>query len=436
MDPRTLVREMFDVGVRAVRAEALIGGVVRLKGDRLDLAGETYRLDKRGRVFVIGAGKASAAMAKAVELALGDRIHSGLIITKYGHAAPCSRIQVVEAGHPYPDRAGLEATSRIADLCASCREEDLVICLFSGGGSALLADCPPGMNLAEYIELSKALVTSGASIAEINAVRKHLGFVKGGQLARCAWPARIVTLALSDVVGDRLDVIASGPTFPDPTTYKDAIGVLRKHNIQTPPSAMEWLEKGAHGEIKETPKPGDACLSRSTNIVIGSNRTALSAALDHARRSRVDGRIVTDTIEGTTAEAADHISRELKLERARRVDGPAYCLLFGGEPALKVQGAGLGGRNQHLALEIAKRLAGSDHITVLCGGTDGTDGPTDAAGAIVDSGTWDSARMAGMSPQAFLDRFDSYHFFRATGGHVMTGPTMTNVMDVVIGVVM
>jgi glycerate 2-kinase len=301
-----------------------------------------------------------------------------------------------------------------------------------GRGSALLADKPAGVSFEEWTAFSKALVNSGASIVEINAVRKHLSGIKGGQLARVTWPAHLVCLALSDVIGDPLDVIASGPSVADPTTFADAMEVLRRRSLDqaTPQAVMDHLIEGSRGALPETPKAGDECLSRATNVLIGSNTIALKAALGQANEMGLAAEIITTSLQGACSEAARYVLNTAR-EKFRSTSQPG-CLLFGGETTLRVAGQGKGGRNQHFALTCAKLLHPAERITILAAGTDGNDGPTDAAGAIVDASTWTDALHQGTEPQAFLDGFDSFNFFARFGGHVMTGPTMTNVMDLVV----
>ena len=434
MDCKTIAIDAFLAGVMCVKPDRLIRDRVTLSKDVLTLVGEPVDISQVNRVFVMGAGKASGLMAYELENVLGDRITDGVVIVKYGHAAPCRKIRIAEAAHPYPDAAGVEATRGLVRLCQDRQENDLILFLLSGGGSALLADFPEGSSLDEVACLSKLLVNSGADIREINVVRKHVSRIKGGQLARLAYPARMVSLILSDVVGDPLDVIASGPTVADPTTYADAVEVCRHYGIwkHVPETLRHVLVDGAARRIAETPKPGDPLLARTVNRLIGNNRLALEASLNFLKEHGVGGEIVTDRLEGDTEEVASRIVAAALERKAHCVLPQPYALLFGGETTLKVTGSGLGGRSQHLALNAAWLLRDCPGVTLLAAGTDGTDGPTSMAGAVVNGKTCTRATILGVDAQASLRAFDSFSFFRRVGGHVFTGPTLTNVMDLVI----
>jgi len=385
--------------------------------------------DKEGfkRLIIAGFGKASAKMAKAIEEDLDDIITGGAIITKYGHLGDFSstRVRAYEAGHPVPDERGLEATGEIIALLQGADEMTLVVCLVSGGGSALLVAPQPGITLAEKQELTGALLASGASIHEVNSVRKHISAVKGGRLARLAWPGRVVSLIVSDVVGDDLGVIASGPTAPDPTTFGDALAVLRKYSVATPPSIARRLERGFAGHEPETPREGDDAFQRVENIIVADNRTALGKALERATELGYRSEVISDAITGDITQAARFLLEEAKRHRKR----PA-CVISGGETTVKVKGKGRGGRNMHLALFFAMAVEGRNDITLLSAGTDGTDGPTDAAGAVVNGSTVSKARQAGLTPEEYFSNNDSYAFFGRTGEILITGPTGTNVMDI------
>lgn len=392
-----------------------------------------YRLDSFRRVIVLGAGKASAAMAQALEDLLGDRIVRGLLNVKYGHVAPLCRVELNECGHPVPDEQGVSGSRRIAALAESCESEDLVICLVSGGASALLPLPAPPVTLAEKQETTKLLLRCGADIGEMNTVRKHLSAIKGGQLARLAAPARLLTLILSDVIGDRLDVIGSGPTVPDSSSFREAVAVFEKYRLldALPDAVRDRLFDGAAGLLDETPKPGDSLFLSATNLVVGSNRLAVDAAAAEARERGFRPLVLSTFVEGETRDVAlvhAAIVREI-LATGRPVRRPA-CLISGGETTVTIKGHGLGGRNQEFALAAGIALSGIPDVLAMSGGTDGTDGPTDAAGAIADGTTFERAASLGLDPDAALADNDSYHFFDRLGDLVKTGPTNTNVMDV------
>jgi hydroxypyruvate reductase len=380
------------------------------------------------RVLVLGCGKASAVMAAAAEEVVGDRVAGGFVVVKDGCAVPARRVEIAEAGHPVPDERGLAASARLLELARSAREDDLVLFLVSGGGSALTPAPAPPITLAEKQEITRLLLASGATIGELNAVRKHLSLFKGGQLARAAHPADVLTLALSDVIGDPLDVIASGPTAPDPTTFADAREVLARRGLtaRVPPSVARRLEAGVRGEIAETPKPGDPLFGRVTNLVIGNNALVVDAAVAAAGGLGYRPHLATRELQGEARE----IARDL-VARARRLEPPA-CLIAGGETTVTVTGGGRGGRCQELALAAALELRSTDRITILAAGTDGTDGPTDAAGAIVDAGSIGRGAGAGVDARRALADNDAYRFLAASGDLIVSGPTGTNLLDLYV----
>ncbi|MCS7315954.1 MAG: glycerate kinase [Bryobacterales bacterium] len=429
---RRQARVIFLQGVRAADPFQAVLRNFRVEGESLIAGRRRYSLAKVRDVYVVGAGKASALMAAAVERVLGGRIRGGLINVKYGHTAALRRIELNECGHPVPDSNGLAGARRIMQIVRQAGEHDLVICLISGGASALMPAPAPPITLEEKQQVTRLLLASGATIHEINAVRKHLSEIKGGQLARLAFPARVLALLLSDVVGDRLDVIGSGPTAPDPSTFADALAVLDRYGLRerVPASVRERLERGAAGQIPETPKAGDPAFERTLNLVVGSNRSAVDTAAAAARRFGLRPLVLSTTIEGETREVARvhaAIAREI-LTSGRPVRPPA-CLISGGETTVTLRGKGLGGRNQEFVLAAAIELAGLPRVVVLSGGTDGTDGPTDAAGAIADGATVARAERIGLDARKMLDANDSYHFFEPLGDLLKTGPTNTNVMD-------
>jgi hydroxypyruvate reductase len=415
--PRDAVRAIWDAALAA--------------GDVTPLVRSHLRLDPRhARVFLLGAGKASGAMAAAAEDVLGDRVAGGFVVVKDGCGAPLTRAEIAEAGHPVPDARGPAASARLLDVARGAGERDLVLFLVSGGGSALTPAPAPPITLAEKQALTRLLLASGATIGELNAVRKHLSLFKGGQLARAAWPATVLTLALSDVIGDPLDVIASGPTAPDPTTFADALDVLARRGVaaSVPGSIMRRLEAGRAGEIEETPKPGDPIFDRVRNVVIGNNALVTDAAVATAERLGFRAELLTRELEG---EARD-VAREF-VARARRLTPPG-CLIAGGETTVTVRGQGRGGRCQEFALAAALELSPSDRITLLAAGTDGSDGPTDATGAIVDATSVARGAAAGADARRALGDNDAYAFLRANGDLVVSGPTRTNLLDLYVAV--
>jgi glycerate-2-kinase len=404
----------------------------------IDKIRSTYKNGRFNRLIVIGFGKAACAMAGAVEDYLGDLIDTGIVITKYGHCEKqntdrARKFKIFEAGHPVPDSNGLKGTEEIIKLLKDSNENTLIVCLISGGGSALLVYPYEGVSLGEKQQITQLLLRSGANIHETNAVRKHISRVKGGRLAEIAFPASIISLILSDVIGDNLDVIASGPTSPDETTYHDAMEVLRKYDLidKTPLSILDILNKGTKALIPETPKDNNPVFVNAENIIIGSNRKALEAANTKAESLGLHAEIISSEITGEAKEVGKwlaDIARSKRSNSSNRLN----CLISGGETTVTVKGSGLGGRNMELALSFAMEIEGIDSITLLSAGTDGTDGPTDAAGAIVDGQTVLRAKANGIAPEDHLKNNDSYNFFKKTNELFITGPTGTNVMDIQI----
>lgn len=431
---KKVLTKIFMAGLQAVDPEAAVRRHVELVGSRLRVGERFYPLDRFKRIMVTGAGKGTAPMAKALEEILGDRLSTGWIIVKYGHGLPLKKIRVMEAGHPVPDEAGLAATKFILVRLKKCTAEDLVLCAFSGGGSALAPAPRPPLNLIEKQQTTQLLLESGASIDELNAMRKHLSTGKGGQFAQIAYPATVVSLFLSDVVGDPLDVIASGPTVPDPSTFADCLKIVERYGLtdKLPASVLKLLHEGAGGLIKDTPKAGDTAFKKVQNLVVGSNRAALLAAAGEARLLGYDPLILSSFIQGEAREIAlafAGIGKEIVLSD-NPIPSPA-CILAGGETTVRIQGQGKGGRNQELALAAAIALKDWSHIAILCAGTDGTDGPTDAAGAFADGGTCKKALQRGINPVDCLLNNDSYKFFDQLDQLFKTGPTRTNVMDLI-----
>ena len=426
VSPREAAAAIWRAALAAGDVAPLLRRHVQLTGSRLTAGPLALDLDRVGRVLVLGAGKAGAAMAVAVEAILGARVREGFVVVKDGYRLPTARIEIAEAGHPVPDGRGLAASARLLALAESARAEDLVLFLVSGGGSALTPAPAPPITLEEKQAVTRLLLAAGATINELNAVRKHLSRFKGGLLARAAAPATVLTLALSDVIGDPLDVIASGPTAPDSTTYADALAVLERRQIvdRTPSSILDRLRAGARGELAETPKPGDPVFARVTNLVIGNNALVVDAAAAEAARVGYRPHVLTRSLQG---EARD-VAREL-LARARALPAPA-CLIAGGETTVTVRGSGRGGRCQEFALAAALELGAGEDLVVLAAGTDGTDGPTDAAGGLVDAGTVTRSRAAGLDAASALVDNDAHALLTAAGDSVATGPTNTNLLDV------
>jgi len=437
MNSRKVAEQIFIAGVESVLPERLIKEHVSLSDNKLIISSKTFDLDTIENIYVIGAGKASAKMADEVEKILGGRITQGHIVVKYGYSCKLKYIKVTEAGHPVPDSNGFRATRAVMELAGKAGPGDLVICLISGGGSSLLTDFPKGSSPEEMVRINDLLVNCGASITEMNAVRKHLSAVKGGQLARAAYPAELVSLILSDVPGDPIDVIASGPTTPDPTTFRQAVTVLESFNLtgSVPVGILKYLSDGIAGIRPETPKQADNIFERTRNILVGNNSMALEAACKKALEFNINAVIIDDELQGDTSSVAGYIIDTSLSFQSDKNEVKPVCLLFGGETTVKMTGKGLGGRNQHLVLECSLLLHDHPGITVLAAGTDGNDGPTDAAGAVVDNTTFPSAVSKKTDPLKYLNEFDSYHFFKKAGGHIITGPTMTNVMDIIVVIV-
>lgn len=424
---------IFRAGLQAVDPAAAIHRACRRDGEILTVDGIPYDLRRFKKILVLGAGKAGASMAGAFEELLGERITAGLVTVKYGHTAPLERIELREAGHPVPDERGLDAAREIHRLAASADRETLVIGLISGGGSALLPLPVDGVSLADKQETTRVLLACGATIHQINAIRKHLSQIKGGGLARAVYPGTLVTLILSDVVGDDLDSIASGPCVPDSRTFADCQAILEEYAIveRVPVSVSDYIRAGVAGKVPETPKADEEFFRATRNLVVASNLDALRAAQDKALDLGYQTLLLSSRMEGETRElAATHmaIAREIELHDLP-LTKPA-CLLSGGETTVRIQGSGKGGRNQEFVLAAALHGLGMEGCVVLSAGTDGTDGPTDAAGALADSATLQRAAALGLDPHAFLADNDSYRFFERLDDLLKTGPTRTNVMDV------
>ncbi len=434
-EPRlySVAAELQRAALDAVDPVTAIHRHVSRDGGGLIVAGRRYELDEYERVLLVGGGKAAVPMTAGIAESLGERLTQGVLVTKYGHAvgvgSPASGfdssawpVEIIEAGHPVPDENSVRGARAVVDLVSQATEEDLVICLISGGGSALLSLPVPALTLSDLQGLTDALLRSGATIDELNAVRKHCSRIKGGNLARLAAPAAVITLILSDVVGDPLDVIASGPTVPDRTTVTDAREVLERYGVRRDGEDYSF--------VRETPKPGDSVFEHVQQVIVGSNRQGAMAAVEKARQLGFEALLLSTYIEGEAREVAKVAAG---LAKGIHAHGdplcPPGCLVWGGETTVTVRGEGKGGRNQELALAAALALEGWSRVLVMALATDGTDGPTDAAGAVVTGATVGRARELGLDPRTALEANDSYHFFEALGDLILTGPTGTNVND-------
>jgi len=392
-----------------------------------------------GRIFVIGAGKAGAPMARAVAEIFGNKITAGRVVVKYGHGLSATEavpnIQILEAGHPIPDEASLDAAREIVCLLRDVGEEDTVLCLISGGGSALLTLPADDVTLSDLQTTTQSLLRAGASIDQINTIRKHLSAVKGGRLAELATPAHVHTLILSDVVGDPLSVIASGPTVPDPTTFAEAWDLVERYQLQNslPAAVIRRLKAGLAAEVPDTPTSDNPIFERVYNVIIGSNRIAAQAAVEAAQTAGMQAQLLTTYIEGEAREVGKVLAGLAKglLRDEAPLKRPA-CLVLGGETTVTLKGQGQGGRNQEMALAAAIALQGWVDTQVVCLGTDGNDGPTDAAGAFADGSTIVRATKLGLDAFDYLKRNDAYNFFAGLDDLIITGPTQTNVNDLAL----
>ena len=432
------IQAIQQAALAAVDPGAAVRRHLRYRDDLLSIGGQDYDLSGIERVWVVGGGKAATAMVVVLYEILGSRLHGGLLVTKYDHVDPTldtGPVGIVEAGHPLPDRAGVEGTARLADLLASATERDLVLALISGGGSALLTLPSAGLDLADLQGTTDLLLRAGATIVELNAVRKHLSQIKGGGLARLAGGARVACLILSDVVGDPLDVIASGPTVPDPTTFAQAMAVLERYGLvgSVPRAVRQHLQSGLRGQLPDTPKAGAGLFARVHNVIVGSNRLAAEGAVKEAQSRGFHALLLSTFVEGEAREVAlvaAALAKEL-VHHDRPAPRPA-CLVWGGETTVTVRGQGKGGRNQELALAAALAMQGLPNVLLVALGTDGTDGPTDAGGAVATGETIGRASALGLDPLAHLADNDAYPFFDALGDLIRTGPTGTNVNDLLL----
>ena len=432
LDMREDARAIFRTGLAAVAPGTAIRAHCRRDGDRLHVGSRIYSLSGYKNIWIIGTGKAAAAMARALEDLLEDRVHSGLITVKYDHLEPLRTVRIIEAGHPVPDENGCTGAREILSLAQAAGPHDLVFCLISGGGSALMPLPGKGLTLTDKQATSRVLLSCGASIHEMNTIRKHLSAIKGGHLAAAVYPAELCTLILSDVVGDDLDIIASGPTVADPGTFQDALAIIKRYSIanRLPEAVIQYLTDGVAGEISESPKQTAKCFDRAYHLIVGSNRQCVQAARREAEIRGYQTLVLSSLMEGETRDVArvhGAMGREI-LASGNPIASPA-CLISGGETTVTLKGKGRGGRNQEFALAAALDIEGTREVVILSGGTDGTDGPTDAAGAIADGHTTTRAKAAGMDPWRHLVDNDAYPLFERLGDLLLTGPTNTNVMD-------
>jgi glycerate 2-kinase len=440
--PDQLLKDVYQIisaAIEAVQPRQLIRGKIKLRKNILTIDDVALRLDLYAHIYLVGAGKASASMALELEKILGTRISGGVISTKYGHSVPCKRVKVIEAGHPVLDQNGLDASDVIYRLAVQARKEDLVICLFSGGGSALLERLPDGISMSDLQRVFEILLKCGANVDEINIVRKHISTIKGGQLARAIVPARCVSIILSDVIGDHLESIASGPTAPNSKTFNDALDILAKYKIDemVPANVLQYLKHGAKKKSGGELDSDDRVFNNVTNIILGNNLGALKMAKREAVNLGYNTIILSSRIQGEAKEVAKFAAAIVQEIHSNNnpVKKPA-CVLFGGETTVTVRGNGKGGRNQELALASLAAMANTKYNYMIAScGTDGSDGPTDAAGGIASPAIAVKAKKLGLNLSKFLDNNDSYNFFEKVGGLIRIGATGTNVMDLVISII-
>ena len=429
---RRHIVDILSTALDAVDPKAAVLRALRRQGRVLWVGDQSYDLGEYAHVYVVGAGKAGAPMAQAIEEVLGDRLTAGAVNVKYGYTLPTRTVELCEAGHPIPDEAGVRGARKIAALLEAAGPEDLVLCLISGGGSALMCLPVEGVSLADMKALTDALLAAGATINEINAIRKHLEQLKGGHLARLAHPARVISLILSDVVGNPLDVIASGPSVPDTSTFAQAFELLRRYRLldTIPQSIIHHLKAGLQGHTPDTPKAGDAIFASTQNVIVASNDIAAEAAERRAKELGFHTLLLSTYVEGEAREVGRVFAALAKevLAKGRPLQRPA-CFIAGGETTVTLHGQGKGGRNQEMALAAALSIQGLEDVTIVCLATDGTDGPTDASGALADGQTIVRAKALGIDAWACLENNDSYSFFEPLGDLLLTGPTNTNVND-------
>lgn len=437
---RKLAINALNAALKAVDPKTIIESKIKMKDNSLKIENLTFRLDDFKNVFVVGGGKASGYMAEALEEILGGRIKNGAVNVPYTRLPyKTQRVKLQHASHPIPDISGVKGTRQMLSLVGQAEENDLVICLLSGGGSSLMPQPCTGVSLRDKRIVTDALLKSGATINEINAVRKHISSFKGGWLAKMAYPATVVNLILSDVVGDPLDSIASGPTVPDPTTFNDAIAILKRYKLwnKVPSSVRTVLYNGKKGIIPETPKAGDTAFAKVHNIVVGNNMTATLAAYNSVKKAGLNALLLSSCLEGQARDVGTmFVSMAKEIVASENPVPKPAGIVAGGETTVTVVGKGKGGRNQEIALGATLKMGNMDGAVVASMSTDGVDGPTDAAGAMADGKTVLRSQELGLDPRRFLAENDSYSFFSRLGDLVVTGPTGTNVGDVSVIVVL
>jgi glycerate 2-kinase len=424
---------IFQASLRGADPPRLVKRFLKVEAGVFAAGDFRKKLRDINKIIVVGAGKASALMAQAVEEVLQDRIDRGVVITTKGNHASLEKIRLYFGGHPLPDEQGVQGTELIMEAVARAGEDDLVLCLISGGGSALLVAPCEGISLEDKKKMTRLLIECGATIDEINTIRKHLSQIKGGRLAKAAYPAQTVSLILSDVIGDRIDSIASGPTAPDPTTFDDCVAILRRYNLmeRVPGTIKLFLETNKDRKENETLKPGDRVFERVENIIIGSNRSALNEAETEAKELGFTTLLLSSSVSGDTRKAAEvHALLCREMREGKRKSSLPACVISGGETTVVVKGDGKGGRNQEFVLVAAIQIDGLQDVVISSMNTDGIDGPTDACGAMCDGFTFSRAKEMHLDPKDYLERNDSYHFFEKLDDLIKTGPTNTNVMDI------
>ena len=437
MNNREIAEQILLAGIKGVLPGKIIGDLISIKGSLLRIGYLSFDLDKISNIYIVGAGISSAAIGHYVGNILEGRISAGYIVTGYGHFCRLHKVEVAEAACPVPDRNSFMAADRIKQIAENANENDLVICVWSGGGSSLMADHPAVSSPEDVSYMYELLEKNGADIREMNTILKHISGIKGGYLAKHIWPAKSVSILVSDVPGDHQDLIASGPTLPDDSTYDDAIRILESKNLvsEAPIRLVNYLFEGRQGKWPETPGTSDPVFGNSTFVMAGSNKTALQASRNEAELIGLTTFIVTPELSGDVSNACSFIIDKISEYKNNDDIKKPVCLLFGGRTTIRLTTDGRGGRNQHLALSAALQIKHIPGITLLAADSDGNDGDTGMAGAVVDSGTVNRALAADINPESFFYGFDSFSFFRAAGGHIYTDRTMTDVMDIIIAII-